>query len=76
MDAYKFETLSRSELLELCKQKGLKADRKATKLDFKIAPQANEEVQRCKAVSEEEDEVDDNEKKGTQIQNEKREELS
>ncbi|KAJ1137414.1 hypothetical protein NDU88_003820 [Pleurodeles waltl] len=48
-----FDTLGIPELLNLCKQRGLQADKKAIKWDLMVAPTAFEEVQKCQATSEE-----------------------
>ncbi|KAJ1123696.1 hypothetical protein NDU88_002164 [Pleurodeles waltl] len=44
MELFNLDTLSRAELLKLCKQKGLKEDKRATKLDLQVAVKAFEEV--------------------------------
>ncbi|KAJ1139434.1 hypothetical protein NDU88_005806 [Pleurodeles waltl] len=62
-----FYTLSRAELLKLCKQKGLKADKSATKLDLQVDLKAFEEMQKLQATSEK-DEVDHNEEVGAQTE--------
>ncbi|KAJ1098675.1 hypothetical protein NDU88_003782 [Pleurodeles waltl] len=74
MDLCNYDTLSRAELLKLCKQTGLEVDKRAIKLDLQVALRAFEEVLRWQPTSGEDD-VDDNEmgdhkqrrRKGTQF---------
>ncbi|KAJ1121199.1 hypothetical protein NDU88_009321 [Pleurodeles waltl] len=61
--ACNFDTFSRAELLNLCKQKGLNEGEGATKLDLQVALGALEEEQRRWATSEE-NEMDDREEEG------------
>ncbi|KAJ1211114.1 hypothetical protein NDU88_006475 [Pleurodeles waltl] len=58
-------------LLKLCKQKGLKADKGATKPDLPVGLRAFEEMQRSQPTSREDD-VDDIEEEGVQTEDEER----
>ncbi|KAJ1119288.1 hypothetical protein NDU88_007474 [Pleurodeles waltl] len=72
MEPCNFDNFSRAEQLKLCKQKGLKADNSAIKLDLQVALMAFEQVQR-RHTSSQEDEVDDNEEEEEQTEDEERE---
>ncbi|KAJ1198237.1 hypothetical protein NDU88_002080 [Pleurodeles waltl] len=51
MNLINFETLIRTKLLKLCREKGLKADRMVTKLGIQVLIRAFEEVQRWQSTS-------------------------
>ncbi|KAJ1216787.1 hypothetical protein NDU88_004386 [Pleurodeles waltl] len=70
MNTCNFDTLSRAEMLKLCKQKGMKADKGATKLDPQVALKTFEEEQKRRATTEQ-DEMDDNEEKEEQTEDKK-----
>ncbi|KAJ1109142.1 hypothetical protein NDU88_006507 [Pleurodeles waltl] len=59
MGLINFVTISRAQLLKLCKEKGLKADRKITKLDLQVAIRFFEEVQRLQSIPEGDDEEEE-----------------
>ncbi|KAJ1216143.1 hypothetical protein NDU88_003749 [Pleurodeles waltl] len=63
--------LNKAELQKLCKEKGLKVGKKASKVDLQIALQVYEEVKRLQTATEEDDPegdlgLDGEEDKGSQ----------
>ncbi|KAJ1125246.1 hypothetical protein NDU88_003680 [Pleurodeles waltl] len=55
MERMNIGNLSRAELQSLCKERGLNAGRKTSKVDLQLALRAYEEAKRLEAVIEEDD---------------------